>query len=85
MSEQETKKTKVEVTPEIRRERKKAWELANPDKVASYRRKGVLQTCLKRASLPSKATVDRYKFTKDELDPIYEALHADRCGSVCCA
>tara|TARA_E500000318_G_C3413734_1_gene154603 strand:+ start:227 stop:502 length:276 start_codon:yes stop_codon:yes gene_type:complete len=83
---QETKRgRKSFLTPEIKREKKKAWEAANPDRVAAYRRKGVLQTCLKRASLPSKATVERYEFTKEELDPIYEALHANRREIACCA
>lgn len=69
---------KAFLTPELRREKKREWEAANPEKVKAYRRKGVLQTCLKRASLPSKSTTDRYEFTKQELDPIYEALHANR-------
>ncbi len=73
------------LTPELRREKKKAWESANPEKVYAYRRRGVLQTCLKRSSLPSKTTVDRYEFTKEELDPIYEALHTNRPVVACCA
>lgn len=65
------------LTPVEKRERKRAWEAAHPERVAEYRRRGVLATCLKRASLPSKATVERYGFTKEELDPIYAALHGE--------
>jgi len=72
------------LTVEEKRERKRAWEAANPQRVQEYRRRGVLVTCLKRASMPSKATVERYQFTKDELDPIYEALHGNRTAAVCC-
>lgn len=64
----------MHLTAEQKRERKRAWEEANPERVAEYRRRGVLATCLKRASLPSRATVERYKFTRQELDPIYLSL-----------
>lgn len=69
------------LSAEEKRERKRAWEAANPQRVMEYRRRGVLVTCMKRASMPSKATVERYQFTKEELDPIYEALHGNRTAA----
>ena len=54
--------------------RKRKWEQENPEKMFSYRRNSVLRCCLKRSSLPTAATVKKYKFNHDELAPIFEKL-----------
>jgi len=56
------------------RNRKRLWESNNADSIFQYRRKSVLQCCLRRSSLPTRATVVKYKFTGDELQPIYDKL-----------
>ena len=59
---------------ELRKFRKKEWDAANQDKVALYRRATTLRRCQMRCSVPTKNTVMRYKFTKEELKPIFDAL-----------
>ena len=56
------------------RQRKKEWESNNPDAIFQYRRKSVLQCCYRRASLPTRVTVLKYRFTDEELAPIYSRL-----------
>ena len=59
---------------ELRKFRKKEWDLANQDKVALYRRATTLRRCQQRCSVPTRETVRKYKFTKEELKPIFDAL-----------
>ena len=56
------------------RQRKKEWEANNTDAIFQYRRKSVLQCCYRRASLPTRVTVLKYRFTDEELAPIYSRL-----------
>ncbi len=50
------------------------WANSNPDKVYQYNRKKCLQRCSERVSIPTINTVRKYKFTKDELEPIFSNL-----------
>ena len=63
-------------TPEERRELKKQWEAENPERVFEYRRTAVLSACIKRAAFPTRKTIERYNFTRDDLDPLYELVLA---------
>lgn len=56
------------------RNRKREWEMNNSDAIFQYRRKSVLQCCYRRASLPTRTTVIKYKFEPHELEPIYQKL-----------
>tara|TARA_R100000231_G_scaffold3044_2_gene5581 strand:+ start:1324 stop:1575 length:252 start_codon:yes stop_codon:yes gene_type:complete len=64
----------LNLTPEEIRERKRNWEKNNPEKVREYRRKGLITQCIKRGSMPCKATIERYGFTEEELHPIFASL-----------
>jgi len=61
----------------VRRARKSEWDKDNPDKVYFHRRKTTLKRCEDRCSVPTKATIEKYKFTPDELLPIFNALWVD--------
>ena len=69
-----TKAEEILYADQLRKFRKKEWDLANCDKVAAYRRATTLRRCVQRCSVPTKETVRKYKFTKDELKPIFDAL-----------
>lgn len=69
-----TKEEKLEYMDIIRKCRKKEWDIDNKDKVYEYRRKCTLNRCFDRCSVPTKKTIDKYEFTKDELLPIFENL-----------
>ena len=64
----------LNLTQEGIRERKKNWEKNNPEKVKEYRRKGLITQCIKRGSMPCKATIERYGYTEEELQPIFNSL-----------
>lgn len=64
----------LELTKEQIRERKRLWEENNPEKVKEYRRKGLITQCVKRGSMPCKATIERYNYTVEELQPIFDAM-----------
>lgn len=53
---------------------KEEWAKSNPDKLFLYNRRKTLQRCKERKSIPTLNTVRKYKFTKEELEPIFEAL-----------
>jgi len=53
---------------------KEEWAKSNPDKLFAYNRKKCLQRCSDRKSIPTINTVRKYKFTKEELEPIFESL-----------
>jgi len=59
---------------QLRKERKREWDLLNTHKVVAYRRATTLRRCIQRCSVPTKETVKKYHFTKDELKPIFDAL-----------
>ena len=69
-----TKQEKLEYIEIIRRCRKKEWDIENSDKLYQYRRKCTLNRCFDRISVPTKKTIEKYEFTKDELAPIFENL-----------
>ena len=43
------------------------------EKIFNYMRKKTLKRCLERASVPTVNTIKKYSFTKDELEPIFDA------------
>ena len=53
---------------------KKEWDMMNTDKVFKYRRSTTLRRCEQRCSVPTKQTIEKYNFTKDELKPIFDRL-----------
>ena len=53
---------------------KEEWANSNPDKVFNYNRRKCLQRCKERISLPTISSVKKYKFTREELKPIFESL-----------
>ncbi len=53
---------------------KAEWDIINPEKIWAYRRASTLKRCEERCSVPTKKTINRYKFTPEELKPIYESL-----------
>ena len=53
---------------------KAEWDIINPQKIWSYRRASTLKRCEERCSVPTKKTINRYKFTPEELKPIYDSL-----------
>ena len=59
---------------EVQKARKKYWDDDNADKVHNHRRATTLKRCLKRCSVPTKNTVMRYNYTKEELRPIFESM-----------
>lgn len=61
-------------TPEELRERKRVWEEKNQERIANYRRKGIITQSLKRGAMPSIITIDKYKFTREELQPIFDLM-----------
>jgi hypothetical protein len=63
---------------------KKRWDESNPDRLTTYKRKTTLRRCYERTSLPTRQTVLKWSFTRDELLPIFDALVAstDHCGKV---
>lgn len=65
---------KCEYACQVRKERKQKWDEANADKVFQYRRATTLRRCEQRCSVPTKQTIKKYNFTKDELRPIFDAL-----------
>lgn len=54
---------------------KEAWKNLpeTKEKIFSYNRKKTLNRCLKRASVPTVNTIKKYNFTKEELEPIFQA------------
>ena len=69
-----SKEEKLEYLDIIRKVRKKEWDIDNGDKVYEYRRKCTLNRCFDRCSVPTKKTIEKYKFSKDELLPIFDNL-----------
>ncbi len=53
---------------------KQEWANSNPDKLFNYNRKKCLLRCEERSSIPTVKTVRKYKFTKTELQPLFEFL-----------
>ncbi len=53
---------------------KQEWANSNPDKLFNYNRKKCLTRCEERSSIPTVKTVRKYKFTKAELEPLFEFL-----------
>ena len=43
------------------------------EKIFNYMRKKTLKRCLERASVPTVNTIKKYSFTKQELEPIFDA------------
>ena len=58
----------------VNKSRKAEWDKVNADKVYLYRRSITLRRCIERCSVPTKNTVMKYNFTKEELKPIFDAL-----------
>jgi hypothetical protein len=58
----------------VRKARKKEWDATNTDKVFQYRRATALKRCEQRVSVPTRHTIQKYNFTREELRPIFEAL-----------
>ena len=52
---------------------KTQWDIDNSDRLFIYNRKKTLERCLERASVPTVKTIIRYKFSKEELQPIFDA------------
>jgi len=54
---------------------KDAWRALpeTAEKLFQYSRKKTLKRCLDRASVPTVNTIKKYSFTKEELEPIFEA------------
>ena len=65
---------KCEYKEQVRKERKHEWDKSNTDKVFLYRRQTTLKRCEQRCSVPTKQTIQKYEFTKEELIPIFNAL-----------
>jgi len=61
-------------TPEEIRERKKNWAKNNPDKIYEYNRKSLLDRCITRNTIPCKKTIERYNYTTEELQPLFDNL-----------
>jgi len=59
---------------EYTRKRKKEWEANHTEAIFQYRRKSVLACCYRRASLPTRSTVIKYRYSSEELKPIYDRL-----------
>mgnify|MGYP000331535367 CR=1 FL=1 len=64
----------LNLTPEEIRQRKRQWEEANPEKVQSYRRKGLITQSIKRGSMPCKTTIEKYNYTQEELQPLFDKM-----------
>jgi len=73
------KAEQLEYMDVVRKDRKAEWDKVNTEKVYKYRRQTTLRRCEQRCSLPTKGTVDKYKFTKEELIPIFNALWSKWC------
>lgn len=58
----------------VRKARKKEWDAYNTDKVFQYRRATALKRCEERCSVPTKHTIQKYNFTREELQPIIDGL-----------
>jgi len=59
---------------------KKEWDIMNTDKVFKYRRSTTLRRCEQRCSVPTKQTIEKYHFTKEELKPIFDNLWSKWAG-----
>ena len=44
------------------------------EKRNEYNRKAALNRCLERQSVPTRATINLYNFTKEEIQPIFDSL-----------
>ena len=73
-----TPAAKLEYIDVVRQTRKKDWDEDNPDRLYQYRRKCTMARCFDRCSVPTKKTIDKYKFTKDELGPLFDNLFFSR-------
>lgn len=63
----------VKELQEYKKQLKSQWDLDNSEKLYIYNRKKTLERCLERASVPTVKTIVRYKFSKEELQPIFDA------------
>ena len=50
------------------------WVNSNSEKIFNSQRKKCLKRCEDNASLPTVKTVRKYKFTKEELEPLFDFL-----------
>jgi len=70
----------LDLSPQKLRERQKELLLsrkaASPARFEAYSRADVLRRCTQRTSMPTAATVRKYKFTRAELEPILARLTA---------
>lgn len=71
---------KVLYLDKTRKIAKKEWDLVNTDKVFQYRRATTLRRCEQRCSVPTKQTIEKYTFTKEELKPIFNRLWSKWSG-----
>ena len=67
---------KVLYQDKMRKIAKSEWDKLNTDKVFNYRRATTLRRCEQRCSVPTKQTIEKYHFTKEELRPIFNGLWA---------
>jgi len=75
-----TKEEKLVYMDIIRKCRKQEWDADNTEKTFAYRRATTLRRCMQRTSVPTKKTIDKYKFTVEELKPIFDGLWTNRFG-----
>ena len=58
----------------VKKTYKKSWDAEHPEAIYQHRRATTLKRCRDRCSVPTKNTVEKYKFTKEELEPIFNLL-----------
>lgn len=59
---------------EYRKTVRQQWVNANSEKIFNSQRKKCIKRCQDNSSLPTINTVRKYKFTKEELEPLFAFL-----------